>query len=119
MTASTLEAPAPVAGHSPRFRGGAGAWIAGLAIAGFLALFLLVPVGSVIYTAFVTEEGHITFGHFSNFLAQSLLRESLANSMTVALLSVVFASLIAIPLAYLTVRFEFRGAVAIQTLGVL
>ena len=30
-----------------------------------------------------------------------------------------FASLIAVPLAYLTVRFEFRGALLIQTLGVL
>ena len=29
------------------------------------------------------------------------------------------ASLIAVPLAYLTVRFEFRGAVLIQTLGIL
>ena len=36
-----------------------------------------------------------------------------------ALASVFFASLIAIPLAYLTVRFEFRGALLIQTLGVL
>ena len=34
--------------------------------------------------------------------------------MTVAL-----ATLIAVPLAYLTVRFQFRGAVLIQTLGVL
>ena len=30
-----------------------------------------------------------------------------------------FASVIALPLAYLTVRFEFRGALLIQTLGVL
>jgi iron(III) transport system permease protein len=37
----------------------------------------------------------------------------------VALASVFFASIIAIPLAYLTVRFEFRGALLIQTLGVL
>ena len=33
--------------------------------------------------------------------------------------SVGVASLIAVPLAYLTVRFEFRGAALIQTLGVL
>ena len=30
-----------------------------------------------------------------------------------------FAALIALPLAYLTIRFEFRGALLIQTLGVL
>ena len=36
-----------------------------------------------------------------------------------AAVSVVVASLIAVPLAYLTVRFQFRGAALIQTLGVL
>ena len=47
------------------------------------------------------------------------MRESFWNSLYVAGLSVVFASLIAVPLAYFTVRFRFRGALLIQTLGVL
>ncbi|RYF64668.1 MAG: iron ABC transporter permease, partial [Comamonadaceae bacterium] len=50
---------------------------------------------------------------------QSIFRESFFNSLIVSLASVFFASLIAVPLAYLTVRFEFRGALLIQTLGVL
>ena len=96
-----------------------GHWLlAGLVFA-FLAAFLLLPVGEVIYTAFVTETGALTLSHFSNFFGQTLLRESFVNSLTVALASVFFASVIAIPLAYLTVRFEFRGALLIQTLGVL
>lgn len=89
------------------------------AVLAFLAVFLLVPIALVIYTAFVTETGALTLGHFSNFFDQSLMRESFVNSLTVALSSVFFASVIAIPLAYLTVRFEFRGALLIQTLGVL
>jgi iron(III) transport system permease protein len=99
--------------------GGLGAWIAGAVIFAFLSLFLFLPVGSVIFTAFVGEEGSFTLSHFGNFFSQSLFRESFYNSLWVALWSVLFASLIAIPLAYLTVRFEFRGAVLIQTLGVL
>jgi iron(III) transport system permease protein len=96
-----------------------GPWLlAGLVLA-FLGVFLLLPVGQVIYTAFVTETGAPTLGHFQNFFGQSLLRESFMNSLIVALASVFFASVIAIPLAYLTVRFEFRGALLIQTLGVL
>jgi iron(III) transport system permease protein len=47
------------------------------------------------------------------------MRESFANSLYVALMSVAAASLIAVPLAYFTVRFRFRGAALIQTLGVL
>ncbi|MEJ8851104.1 iron ABC transporter permease [Variovorax rhizosphaerae] len=89
------------------------------AIAAFLVLFLLIPVGLVIYTAFVDETGGLTLGHFGTFFGQSVFRESFFNSLAVSLASVFFASLIAVPLAYLTVRFEFRGALLIQTLGVL
>ena len=90
-----------------------------LAIAGVIAAFLVVPVASVFYTAFVNEQGALTLGHFASFFQISLMRESFWNSLYVALMSVVFASLIAVPLAYFTVRFRFRGALLIQTLGVL
>lgn len=111
--------PAPPGQARPRQRIAWGPWLlAGLVLA-FLGVFLLLPVGQVIYTAFVTETGAPTLGHFQNFFGQSLLRESFMNSLMVALASVFFASVIAIPLAYLTVRFEFRGALLIQTLGVL
>jgi iron(III) transport system permease protein len=81
-------------------------------------MFLILPVGSVVLSAFGTD-GHFTLRHFVAFFQQSLLRESFVNSLVVSLLSVLFASIIAIPLAYFTVRFNFRGAILIQTLGVL
>jgi iron(III) transport system permease protein len=90
-----------------------------LAIAAFLVAFLVVPVGSVVYTAFSTGAGDFTLAHFTSFFQISLMRESFWNSLYVAGMSVAFASLIAIPLAYFTVRFRFRGAALIQTLGVL
>ena len=90
-----------------------------LAILVFLLGFLVLPVGSVIYTAFSDGAGGLTLGHFDAFFGQSLLRESFYNSFYVSVLSVIVASLIAVPLAYFTVRFEFRGALLIQTLGVL
>jgi iron(III) transport system permease protein len=90
-----------------------------LAIAAFLLAFLVVPVASVVYTAFASGDGGFTFAHVASFFQISLMRESFWNSLYVAGLSVAFASLIAVPLAYFTVRFRFRGAVAIQTLGVL
>ena len=90
-----------------------------LAIAAFIVAFLVVPVGSVVYTAFSGGTGAFTLGHFASFFQISLMRESFWNSLYVAGMSVVFASVIAIPLAYFTVRFHFRGALLIQTLGVL
>src|SRR5690606_16061853 len=61
----------------------------------------------------------VTLSHFGAFFQLSLMQESFWNSLYVAAMSVVFASLIALPLAYFTVRFRFRGALLIQTLGVL
>ena len=89
------------------------------AIAAFLVAFLVVPVASVVYSAFASGDGGFTFAHFASFFQISLMRESFWNSLYVAGMSVVFASLIAVPLAYFTVRFRFRGALLIQTLGVL
>lgn len=89
------------------------------AILGFLLMLLAVPVGTVFVTAFRDGAGGFTLGHFGTFFATGLMRESFFNSLIVAGASVVFASLIAVPLAYLTVRFQFRGALLIQTLGVL
>lgn len=113
------DTPVPTGKARPRQRMAWGHWALAGTVLAFLGVFLLVPVGLVIYTAFVTETGAPTLGHFQNFFGQSLLRESFMNSLAVALASVFFASVIAIPLAYLTVRFEFRGALLIQTLGVL
>lgn len=90
-----------------------------LAIAAFLVAFLVIPVASVVYTAFATGDGGFTFAHFASFFQISLMRESFWNSLYVAGMSVAIASLIAVPLAYFTVRFRFRGAILIQTLGVL
>lgn len=96
-----------------------GSGLVAILIFGFLASFLFVPVLSVMQGAFTTHEGSITLQHFLGFFQQTLMRESFVNSFLVSILSVLFASLIAIPLAYFTVRFEFRGGILIQTLGVL
>ena len=96
-----------------------GAWLAGALVLAFLLLFLVLPVGRVFITAFIESDGTPTLGHFAAFFSQGLMKESFFNSLYVAVMSTVFAALIAVPLAYLTVRFEFRGALLIQTLGVL
>ncbi|MBI3373745.1 MAG: iron ABC transporter permease [Betaproteobacteria bacterium] len=92
---------------------------AALLIAAFLAAFLIVPVGMVVYVAFAEAGGGFTLSHFESFFQISLMQESFWNSLYVAGMSVAFATLIAVPLAYFTVRFRLRGALIIQTLGVL
>ncbi len=94
--------------------------IAGILIAILLILFLIIPVLKVIYVAFLdANTGELTIINFVDFFQSSLFRESFYNSVYVSAMSVVFASLIALPLSYFTTRFNFSGAVIIQTLGII
>ena len=92
--------------------------VTALIIALFLAVFLLIPTGTVIYTAFTEKgTGALTAINFIDFFNTELFRRSFFNSVYVAGMSVVWATVIALPLAVLTTRFDFRGSMIIQTLG--
>lgn len=87
-------------------------------IALFLAIFLVIPAGTVIYTAFTEKgTGALTVVNFLDFFNTDLFRRSFFNSVYVSAMSVVCATVIALPLAVLTTRFDFRGSLIIQTLG--
>ncbi len=86
----------------------------------FLFVFLIVPVAKVVFVAFQDPNtGALTLVNFVDFFNTSLFRESFINSLYVALMSVALSSAIALPLAYFTTRFNFGGAVLIQTLGII
>jgi iron(III) transport system permease protein len=120
MSTANAAAGGHVRSHGGRLKRYTPAQLAiALVIAAFLLAFLVMPVATVVYVAFAEPGGGFTLSHFQSFFHLSLMRESFWNSLLVAGSSVVFATLIAVPLAYFTVRFQFRGAVLIQTLGVL
>lgn len=92
----------------------------GLLLFAFLLLFLLVPVAKVIYVAFQDPgSGALTLVNFADFFNTSLFRESFYNSFYVSAMSVVLATMVSLPLAYFTTRFNFGGSVLIQTLGIV
>jgi iron(III) transport system permease protein len=114
MAETTIAAPPLLARYNASL-----AQVAALAfVALFLIAFLIVPLLRVIVVAFTGPDG-FTLVHFGDFLATGLLRESFWNSIYVGVMTVVLASLIAVPLATLLARFRFRGAALIHTLGVL
>lgn len=88
-------------------------------VAAFLLAFLVVPVGRVFLTAFAAAEGGFTLVHFADFFRTSLFIESFWNSLYVAGMSVIFASLLAVPLAVILARYRFPGSALIAVLGVL
>lgn len=84
----------------------------------FLLSFLVIPVVKVFYVAFIdVNSGHFTLVNFKDFFNTSLFQESFYNSFYVAGMSVVVATVISLPLAYFTTRFEFKGSIIIQSLG--
>ena len=88
------------------------------AVALFLLVFLVVPVVRVVFVAFLDPRtGAFTLVNFADFFNTSLFLESFWNSIYVAVMAVAVATLIALPLAYFTTRFNFKGAVLIQSLG--
>jgi iron(III) transport system permease protein len=107
---------------APAARRRTGATPGQLALAGgiwlFLALFLVVPVATVVYVAFTEKgSGAFTLVNFLDFARTDLFVTSFWNSIYVSVMTVAAASLLALPLACLTTRFEFRGAAAVQMLG--
>ncbi len=84
----------------------------------FLLICLIVPVATVIYVAFTEKgTGAFTLVNFVDFARTDLFVTAFWNSVYVSAMSVLLASMFALPLAAITTRFEFRGAILIQTLG--
>jgi len=79
-----------------------------LLLLGFFAVFLIYPVGLLLQGAFVAG-GRFSLRYFEMLLASPLQREALATSFAIALLTTGFTTLLALPLAWLTTRFSFRG----------
>ncbi len=97
-------------------------WWQGATMAALLALlvlFILYPVVRVLWVSLSDEEGRLTLLHFANFFRRPLFREALWNSLLSGVLVVLFGGLMAVPLAYFSVRYEFRGKILLQTLATL
>ncbi len=89
-----------------------------LILLALLFTFILYPLIRVLYVAF-TEGGSPTFNHFINFFDRALFKESFLNSLIAGVIAVIFGSLISLPLAFFTIKYNFKGRTLIQTLGVL
>ncbi|HEY2990180.1 MAG TPA: iron ABC transporter permease [Candidatus Binatia bacterium] len=97
-------------------------WLPAAVMAALLALlfvFILYPVVRVLWVSLADEKSQLTFIHFQNFFLRPLFRDALWNSLFSGFLVVLFGSLIAVPLAYITARYEFRGKILLQTLTTL
>jgi iron(III) transport system permease protein len=84
-----------------------------------LIAFILYPVLRVLWISLSDEQGNLTLIHFENFFRRPLFREALWNSLWSALLVVLCSGVLALPLAYVIARYEFRGKLLLQTAATL
>jgi iron(III) transport system permease protein len=84
-----------------------------------LVAFILYPVLSVLWISLSDDNGRLTFIHFANFFRRPLFREALWNSLWSGFLVVLFGTVLAVPLAYIVARYEFRGKLLLQTAATL
>jgi iron(III) transport system permease protein len=89
-----------------------------LILLALLFTFILYPLIRVLYVAF-TEGGTLSLNHFINFFDRALFKESFLNSLIAGVMAVIFGSLISLPLAFFTIKYDFKARTLIQTLGVL
>lgn len=88
------------------------------------SLLLLLGAGIVypllqVLSVAVMVDGRPTAAPLLAFFARPLFRESLVNTLVSGVLAVALGSLIAVPLALLTVRYSFPGRGILTTLGLL
>ncbi len=77
-------------------------------LAGFFGVFLFYPVSLLLKGAFL-HEGQFSLRYFSLLLSSPLQRESLFNSLAIALVTTALTTLFTIPLAWVMTRFQFFG----------
>ena len=79
-----------------------------LLLIGFFGLFLIWPVFSIIATGFTDESG-FTLDYLALELSNPVVQRGLLNSLVIALSTTLLAVTLALPLAFLSVRYEFPG----------
>jgi len=85
------------------------AWIIFFITLGIFAVLLLYPLWSVIGGGFFTLDGAFTFEYLAGVFRNPIYRQGLFNSAMIAVCTTSLVTLIAVPLAWLTNRFDFWG----------
>lgn len=90
-----------------------------VALLTILTAFILYPVLRVLWISVTDDQSNVTLIHFGNFFRRPLFREALWNTLWSGTLVVIFSAVLALPLAYVLARYEFRGKLLLQTAATL
>jgi iron(III) transport system permease protein len=79
------------------------------AIWAFFGVFLIYPLIRLFYDAFTTDQGQFTLLNFYDFFTDSYYLKATMNSLLLGVGTVMTTSILGIAIAYLLLRYEFRG----------
>src|SRR4030042_2548558 len=79
------------------------------AIWAFFGVFLIYPLIRLFYDAFTTDQGQFTLLNFYDFFTDSYYLKATMNSLLLGAGTVMTTSILGIAIAYLLLRYEFRG----------
>jgi iron(III) transport system permease protein len=75
----------------------------------FLTLFLVYPLTRIFYDAVTDEAGRLTLANFAAFFTDGFYLRALWKSLVLGAATVAASSVIGIAVAFLLVRYDFRG----------
>jgi iron(III) transport system permease protein len=75
----------------------------------FFALFFIWPIAETVRGAFVGTDGRLTIEYVAEVFRNPVYLEGLWNSVRIGVISTLLAAAIAMPLAWISDRFEFPG----------
>src|SRR5262245_23112756 len=93
------------AGTRPRALQGIGAGL----IWAFLIVFLVYPLCRLFYDAISDDAGRLTLANLASFFTVPFYPRSLWDSLVLGLVTVITSSVLGIAVAFLLVRYDFRG----------
>jgi iron(III) transport system permease protein len=83
---------------------------------GVFAVCFILPLALVVKNGFVSPDGSVTFSYLAGVFRNPVYLEGIGNSLRLAVGTTLLASLIALPLAWLSNRYTFPGKRAVNAL---
>ena len=80
-----------------------------LGLYAFFAVFFLWPIARIMSRGFETHDGHFTFEYVRLIFQDPRLVRGMFNAIVIAAIVTLLCVMITLPLAVLSVRYEFRG----------
>lgn len=99
-------------------------WLVLLMVGVILVLFLVYPIGRMLISSLVEQDepftlSNLTLYNFRRFFTSRLYRDAMRHSLAVSLSTVLFSTLIGLPLAYVMSRIAIPGKALLTSLATL